>query len=87
MAGITKNNGYVFMKVCATDDSAYYAEAWNVTRHIFGCGDDMRDWENADDVWGEVKEIYYIGNGKYSITMAEEQFTVKELDEIMRTER
>ena len=87
MTEIIETNGYICMKVYATDDNAYYAEAWNFTHHIFGYGDDMRDWENAGDIWGEVKEMYYIGNGKYSIAIDEKQFTAKELEEIMRSEK
>ena len=79
---IERKDGYIIFEVVNRDcDKMEYAQAYNFTRNIFGYGDDMRDWENAGDLWGQIDDIDQI-ECMYSIAMAEEQFTAKELGEI-----
>ena len=79
---IEKKDGYIiFDAVSCEDDEMEYVQAYNFTRNVFGYGDDMRDWENAGDIWGEIESIDQI-ECSHSITMAEEQFTAEEIDEI-----
>ena len=82
MSKIERKNGYIFLNVVSSDEDAYYAEAYNFSKGIFGYGDDMRDWENHGDLWGHIKEMYLKEDGRYSIAIAEEQFTANELEEI-----
>ena len=81
---IKRKEGYIFFEVINRDDAEIeYAQAYNFTRRIFGCGDDMRDWENAGDFWGQIEDIDKI-ECRYSIAMDDEQFTEEELDKIER---
>ena len=76
-----RENGYIFLDVWVECDDL---EAYNFTRHICGCGDDMRDWENAGDIWGGVTWGSRLSDGKYAISISEEQFTDAEMEEIER---
>ena len=77
-----RKNGYLFLEVVSSDEDAYYAEAYNFSKEIFGYKNDMQNWENHGDLWGHIKEMYLKENGRYSIVIAEEQFTMNELEEI-----
>jgi len=57
---ITKNEmGYEEMRIpLSREDETQYAEAYNVSRDIFGYGGDMQDWHNAGDQWKEIEDIF-----------------------------
>ena len=79
---IERKDGYIVFEVVNRDeDEMEYAQAYNFTRNIFGYGDDMRDWENAGDIWGDIETIDQV-ECKYSIEMDEGQFTATEIGEI-----
>ena len=80
MTGISRENGYLFLNVMTDGE---YIEAYNFTRGICGYGDDMRDWGNAGDLWGDIAEGSPLIDGGYAVSLGEEQFTKKEIKEIM----
>ena len=88
--GIERKDGYIFFEVVNRDDEEMeYAQAYNFTRNIFGYGDDMRDWENAGDLWGAIQEMYILDmdEGKdmvgYGIVMSDNQFTSAQITTIL----
>ena len=80
-----REDGLIFLDVACGEEDLEYAEAYNFTRGHLGYGDDMRDWENAGDLWGEILEFGIYNQGAVvgcSIIMDEKQFSAEELEEI-----
>ena len=84
MTRISRENGYVFLDVLTDGE---YIEAYNFTRGICGYGDDMRDWENSRDLWGDIAEASCLANGGYAISVEEEQFTEEQIKEITEVKK
>lgn len=84
-----RENGFIFLEVEGGENKAgEYADMYNFTRGQFGYGDSsMGAWDKAGDLWGQIAEIYLKENDKYSVAMAEEQFTEEQLKELEARER
>ena len=51
------NDSYIKISL-DTSGADEFSEAYNFSKHIFGYGDDMRDWENDGDFWVQCFEIW-----------------------------